>query len=167
MLLALAALPAAHGQLMDRCGDCWCAPGEGGTCPADETGIVDDFDNDLVCVLSTFVMTNSPDFLELQSASGEDCYPFTESTGVLNNAPQTQLPPCVVPSGSSATATSACAYRYNPADTTCKGREYEVMTYDSEAAAVTDGATVTHSGGKFVVMRGQITALQFEIVSPL
>jgi hypothetical protein len=91
------------------------------------------------------VLTNSPSFLDLQSADGSDCYPFPDSVGVLNNAPQTELPPCVVPSSSS---TSVCGYKYNPTDTACKGREYEVLTYDSEAAAVADGASVTHGSGK-------------------
>lgn len=141
--LCLGSLLYAHGQLTARCGDCWCAPGDGNTCPADETGI-DSFDADTYCVLPSFTLTNSPSFLELKSSDGSDCYPFTDSLGSLNNAPQTQLPACVVPSS---TATSVCAYKYNPADTTCKGREYEVVTYDSEADAVADGASVTHSGG--------------------
>jgi hypothetical protein len=133
-----------NGALQARCGDCWCAPGEGGTCPTDESGIVDSFDTSTQCVLSTFVLTNKPSFLELQSTDGQACYPFTESLGVLTNSPQTELPACVVPT---ATNTSVCAFKYNPDNTTCSGRQYEVLTYDSEEEATADSAVVTHTGG--------------------
>ena len=133
----------AHSALMARCGDCWCAPGDG-SCPTDESGIVDSLDTSMQCVLSTFELTNSPSFLELQSADGEACYPFTESLGVLTNNPQTELPACVFPTS---TNSSVCAYKYSPDNTTCAGRQYEIATYDSEEEAVGDSAVVTHTGG--------------------
>lgn len=140
----------AQAALKARCGDCWCAPGTGGTCPTDETGIVDGFDLTVESVLSTFVLTNSPSFLELQAADGSPCYPFINSVGPLDNIPQTQLPACEAPTS---TDTSVCAFKYNPDDTTCANREYEVLTYDSEDAAVADGAAVTHTGGKFEITK--------------
>lgn len=128
---------------MARCGDCWCAPVDGGSCPTDESGIVDSFDTSTQCVLSTFELTNSPSFLELQSSDGQACYPFTETLGVVDNSPQTELPACVVPT---ATNSSVCAFKYNPDETTCASRQYEVLTYDSEEEAVADSAVVTHTG---------------------
>ena len=143
--LFLLSLPlAVQGALKARCGNCWCAPGNG-TCPTNETGIVDSFDTATFSVLSTFVLTNDPSFLKLQASDGSACYPFTDTVGVVSNMPQTQLPPCVVPNSS---ATSVCAYKYNPANTTCADRQYEVMTYDSAAKAAADGAVVTHTSGK-------------------
>ncbi len=136
--------PQLQGALKARCGDCWCAPNEGTTCPTDETGIVDSFNVSTECVLSSFVMTNNPSFLELQTADGKACYPFSGSLGAIDNIPQTQLPACDLPAS---TNTSVCAYKYSPEDTTCVGRQYEVLTYDSEAEAIADSAVVTHTGG--------------------
>lgn len=144
-MLLLSLARSANAQLKDRCGDCWCAPGVGNSCPTDETGIVDSFDVSKQIVLSSFVLTNDPSFLELQASDGSPCYPFTDTVGTVMNAPQTELPPCVLPEENE---TSVCAYKYNPEDTTCVGREYEVLTYESEEDALFDGAVVTHTGGK-------------------
>lgn len=139
--------------LMPRCGDCFCVPEGGvevGTCPhTDTTGIVDSLDPTEYCYLDTFVLTNpESDVLQLQTADGDaDCYPFTTSMGVLNRAPQTQLPPCVVPTPT--TDTQVCAYKFatEDEDITCVGRDYQVLTYDTQEEAVADGAVVTHTGG--------------------
>lgn len=141
-LILLASSPAL-AALKDRCGDCWCVPVDEGSCPTDESGIVDSFDTSSQCVLSTFELTDRPSFLELQSSDGQACYPYTESLGVLPNSPQTELPPCVVPVS---TNSSVCAYKYNPSNTTCAGRQYQVLTYDSEEEATADSAVVTHTG---------------------
>ena len=151
LFLFLWLLTLTQAALMDRCGDCFCAPdGNTTTCP-DETGIVDSLDKSTHCVLESFRLANNifPDFLFLQSTAdggGSECYPFAASIGTIESAPQTALPACVIPPDLSETA-AVCAYKYNDAETTCTGREYEVLNYDSTEAAIADGAYVTHAGG--------------------
>jgi hypothetical protein len=147
-LAAAALITGSNGELIDRCGDCWCvADGGNGDCPTDETGIVDSLvpTSDYL-VMNTFRLTNTPEFLKLQTSDGNaDCYPFTDSLGVKANYPESNFPQCVIPESTDETV---CAYKYNADDTVCTGREYEPITYDSEATAVTDEAVVTHKGGK-------------------
>ena len=148
LFLFLLIVTLTQSALMDRCADCFCVPdGNSTTCP-EETGIVDILDTSTHCVLESFKLANSPDFLKLQSTvDGEtECYPFEASIGAIENAPQTSLPSCVIPPDTTDTST-VCAYKYNDADTTCAGREYEVLNYDSAEAALADGAYVTHTGG--------------------
>jgi hypothetical protein len=149
LLLCLCPLTLTQAALTERCGDCFCVPGSNETCPTDETGIVDSLDIATNCVLDSFQLTNDPDFLKLISSdgSGGDCYPFADSVGVLDRARQTELPPCVIPSADATGESAVCAYKYNAADTTCVGREYQVLTYVSAEEATADGAFVTHTGG--------------------
>jgi len=144
-------MAVTQAALMERCGDCFCSPDSGSTCPTDESGIVDSLDLATNCVLESFVLTNDPDFLKLVSSTGEEeCYPFLTTVGVIEGEIQTELPACVLPAGASTTenSTAVCAYKYNDADTTCVGRSYEILNYDSAAAAEADGAYVTHTGSK-------------------
>ena len=143
--LVLASLLPARGQLQNRCGDCWCAPGDG-VCPTDTTGIRDTFSDD-DSIWGTFQLTNTDaEFLKLQANDGSsDCYPFAESVGPIDRYPSSNFPQCVKPT---TTDTTVCGFLFNEADETCAGRRYQVLTYDSAEAARAAGARVTHSGGK-------------------
>jgi hypothetical protein len=147
-LVLLLSLGVAQSELMDRCGDCWCIyDGESDACPTDTTGIVDSFDNSNV-ILGTFQLTNDPDFLKLQTADGLNCYPFADSVGAIDRYPKSNDPQCAKPASTDETV---CAYLYDSEVTTCSGRSYQVLTYDSEAAAVEAGAVVTHQGGECLI----------------
>jgi hypothetical protein len=149
-LLLLSLLGVAQSELKDQCGDCWCIyDGELAACPADPTGIVDSFDDSNV-ILRTFELTNDPDFLKLQTADGQECYPFADSVGPINRYPKSNLPQCAMPVSTDETV---CAYLYG-AEETCSGRSYQVLTYDSAAAAaaVEAGAVVTHKDGEFLIL---------------
>lgn len=144
VILLLSSLVAtSSAALVDRCGDCWC--GTDGTCPTDESGIYDEFDTATLDLMETFVMTNSPDFLLLQSADGGDCYPFADTLGAQSYSEST-TPQCTF---TEELDTSVCALKYEMNITECSGRSYEIMTYDTEELATADGAVVTHTGGKF------------------
>ncbi len=129
-----------------RCGDCWCItdPADGNTCPTNTVGITDTFSTtDLL--YSTFELTNEPDFLKLQSASGGDCYPFADTAGVLNNYPESDAEQCVIPEEGPETV---CAYIYDSSSTTCEGRKYKVQNFPSESDAMSTNAAILHEGGK-------------------
>jgi hypothetical protein len=44
LLSVVLCVPWTQAALQERCGDCFCAPGTNGTCPTDESGIVDTLD---------------------------------------------------------------------------------------------------------------------------
>ena len=139
----------ASGDLKPRCGDCWCIYyNETNQCPANETGIADTFPASQFQVFSTFNLTN-PDaqYLTLQTTDGQECYPFADTLGKLSSYPKSSLPKCAVPTSTSETV---CAYLYE-AGTQCQGRNYQILNYDSAAAAEAAGAVVTHKGGELVV----------------
>jgi hypothetical protein len=99
------------------------------------------------------LLHNDEEFLKLQSEDGSaQCYPFAASMGVMERAYQTEWPACLIPDAP-ASAAAVCAYKYESSDTetdsdsTCVGRKYQVLNYDSAEEATADGAFVTHTGG--------------------
>jgi hypothetical protein len=141
--------------LIPRCGDCWCTfhgDDELDECPSDTTGIADSFSGAL-SIYATFEQTN--DILKLKTPDGqEDCYPFANTLGPVEDYPESNLPQCDIPES---TDTTVCAYLYEEDDSLtvavveeeCRGRKYQVLTYDSVEAAEAAGAAVTHKGGTF------------------
>jgi hypothetical protein len=147
LLIVLVLLAAsAADELKPRCGDdCWCIfYGEANECP-DGTGISDTFPESF-SVYDTFQLMN-PDasYLHLWTSDGEECYPFANTLGPLNGYPKSNLPQCAIPPQ---TFDTVCAYKFEDG-TDCSGRNYEILTYDSEQLAQDDGAIVTHSGGMY------------------
>jgi hypothetical protein len=148
LVVLLSLVGVAQSELTNQCGDCWCIyDGESDACPTDTTGIVDSFDDSNV-ILATFELTNNPDFLKLQTADGQDCYPFADSVGPIDRYPKSNDPQCAMPVSTDETV---CAYLYG-LEETCSGRSYQVLTYDSAAAAVEAGAVVTHKEGAFLIL---------------
>eukprot|EP00934_Nitzschia_sp_Nitz4_P000779 Nitzschia sp. Nitz4//scaffold172_size47551//4330//5428//NITZ4_007137-RA/size47551-augustus-gene-0.37-mRNA-1//1//CDS//3329538738//779//frame0 len=138
----LAFAPLISGvELPARCGDCWCINGSE-ECPGDVAGIVNYFDDATLEVMSEATLTNNPDFLTLQTADGQSCYPFADLMVAATYA-ESQFPQCALNAGVDG---SVCGYLYDSEDTDCLGRSYEIHTYESEAAALAAGAVVTHSG---------------------
>jgi hypothetical protein len=142
--LSLASL-TAHGELMDRCGDCWCIH-DGSGCPTDTTGIVDSFSNDDV-IMRTFQLTN--EIPKLETADGQDCFPYVDSVGPIDRYPKSNDPQCAKPAYTDETV---CAYLYEEDTEICLGRNYQAITYDSEAAAEAAGTVITHKSGEFDVL---------------
>ena len=146
LLLALAQI-AVIKSLPARCGSCWCIyEGESATCPSPPDGIVDSFDDNAMKFYSTFQLTNSPDFLKLQTSTGQPCYPFANTVGPLSRYPNSNLPQCAEPVSTNETV---CAYLYEN-NTSCSGRKYQIVTYASATAAQAAGAIVTHKGGESI-----------------
>jgi len=128
-----------------RCGDCWCLPEDGGTatCPTLTEGITDTFaPSDEI--YTTFDLLNpGEEFLKLQSASGEACYPFAAQF-VDEEAPyaEANAPECVLPRTGE---TAVCTYKYASSDSSCAGRRYIIDTFPNEELA--SNATIVHAGG--------------------
>jgi hypothetical protein len=144
-VLVLLVSPSSVAELEPRCGDCWCIfDGELDDCPSDTTGIADSFPSQFE-LYTTFEITNADaDYLQLQTDDGEECYPFASTLGPVAGYPNSNLPQCAIPESSDSTV---CAYLFEP-DTPCEGRKYEILTYESVAAAEAAGAVVTHTGGE-------------------
>ena len=146
VLVAILLTDSSNGQdLMGRCGDCWCIyDGEEASCPTDTTGVVESFNGDS-SFYNTFQLTN-PDasFLKLETADGEECYPFSGSVDPITNYDLSNLPQCAKPT---TTDDGVCAYLYEANTTTCNERNYEIVTFPSETAAMEAGAAIQHKGG--------------------
>ena len=131
------------------CGDCFCVPDDStGTCPSDTTGIWSSFPDTFPTLYATFVPTSTT--IELVASDGSsDCYPFADSVGPIDNFDESSFPQCQLSTGSSSSASAVCAYKFAeaPTDTSdCPDREYELVTYKTEAAAALAGSMLVHSG---------------------
>lgn len=136
---------AAEFTNIPRCGDCWCItdPSDGNTCPTDTTGITDTFSTTDE-LYATFVLTNDPGFLKLQSASGGPCYPFAASMGPIANYPESNAEQCVYPEETDETV---CGYVYDNSSPTCEGRKYRIQNFESTNDAMMSNASLLHLGG--------------------
>ena len=141
-----------------RCGDCWCLPEDGGTatCPTLTEGITDTFaPSDEI--YTTFDLLNpGEEFLKLQSASGEACYPFAAQF-VDEEAPyaEANAPECVLPLDLG--DFTVCTYTYASSDSSCAGRRYIIDTLPNKELA--SNKTIVHAGGTcltFVVSIGSL-----------
>jgi len=134
---------SAADALKNRCGDCWCIyHGEYNECP-NSTGISDTFPNSFSIYDTFHLMNPNAPYLSLRTPGGEPCSPFANTLGRLNGYPQSTFPQCDI---SEQTNQTVCAYKYKNG-TQCRGRDYEILTYDNARAAQEDGAIVTHQGG--------------------
>jgi hypothetical protein len=129
-------------DLIGRCGDCWCIPGDDGLdeCPDSGEGITDTFDLEYHMFWNTFKLANEDDapFLTLD----EDCYPFADAIiDPIAGYPESSGPQCTKPAG------GVCGYLFTEEVETCAGRPYEIVTYESRQAAEEAGAVVTHEEG--------------------
>lgn len=145
-LLLVVSSTTTDAELQPRCGDCWCIyNGESDQCPTDQTGIADIFPAETFQIYQTFNLVNADaSYLKLQTADGEECYPFADTLGPLANYPKSNLPLCAMPESTNETV---CAFLYEEG-MACQGRNYQVLTYDSAAEAEATGAVVTHQGGE-------------------
>jgi hypothetical protein len=126
------------------CDDCWCVPdnnGQGG-CPALYPGLRQSFPDEWITALQSFVRAQDNPALLLEP---EGCYPFQDAVNDLpaNLYPQSTGVQCTKPA---VTPTAVCAFQFDTSETTCQGRTYRAITYESSEAAVTDGAAVVHLG---------------------
>jgi hypothetical protein len=154
---SLAVVPSAAQVGADpipRCGDCWCIPEGGtedGTCPTFE-GIWQSFPAAWIDSFTSFeLLASSPPLtLVAEGTDSADCYPFADSVGARpqNNYPESEAPQCKLSSSLSedATTTAVCGYKYADEAASCRGRTYEIVSYESAVAAETDFAVVVHSG---------------------
>ena len=158
VLVLISTATLCRGEdLKPRCGDCWCIWYDDGldSCP-NSTGISDTFPATLA-VYDTLELKN-PDasYLRLRTPDGQECYPFANTLGEVDGYARSTLPQCAIPgftvNGNETTAVASmteavCAYKFQQ-DVECKGRQYEILTYNSTQEAEDDGAVVTHTGGK-------------------
>jgi len=144
--LALMVSPSSATEFMNvpRCGDCWCITdaSDGNTCPTQTTGITDTF-SETDKLYSTFELSNDPDFLKLQSASGGSCYPFAETMGPIANYPESNAEQCVSPEEDDETV---CAYIYDNSSPTCEGRKYSIQNFEGTNDAMMSNAAILHKG---------------------
>lgn len=144
--LALSVSPASAANFFDipRCGDCWCIPEDGNTCPTDTVGISDSFTK-TDALFFDFELTNDPDFLKLQSSSGGPCYPFAEAFGnvAFDNYDESAAEQCVSPDSDDE---MVCAYVYDSSSTTCEGRKYKIQNFPSMNDAISSNAAILHQG---------------------
>jgi len=144
--LALFVSPASGANFLDtpRCGDCWCIPEDGNTCPTDTVGISDSFDK-TDALFATFELTNDPDFLKLRSSSGGACYPFAEAFGNVpfDNYDESGAEQCVSPESDDE---MVCAYVYDSPSITCEGRKYRIQNFPSMNDAISSNAAILHQG---------------------
>jgi len=143
LVLYVSSASAADFVNNPRCGDCWCSNG-GDTCPTTTVGITDNF-SETDKLYSTFELTNDPDFLKLQSASGGPCYPFAENFDnvALSNYEASGAEQCVSPSGDEDTV---CAYVYDKSSPTCNGRKYTIQNFPSKNDAMASNGAILHQG---------------------
>ena len=127
-----------------RCGDCWCIPDDGATCPTDTTGIADSF-SETDQNFSTFVLKKRPGFLKLQSYAGGDCFPFKDSLGVIDDYLESDQDQCVYPEEDDKTV---CGYVYDTTSTMCKGRKYSIQNFAGANDAMGSNAHIVHKGCK-------------------
>jgi hypothetical protein len=90
------------------------------------------------------------DPIHLEAQGGGECSPFFDiaADDFPDTFPEGKAPQCVmVPEQTG----NVCAYKY-PAEGdggSCRGRDYEMISYESEEAAEADGAHLIHrNGGK-------------------
>mmetsp|Transcript_21609 Transcript_21609/g.31756 ORF Transcript_21609/g.31756 Transcript_21609/m.31756 type:complete len:331 (+) Transcript_21609:31-1023(+) len=102
----------------ELCGECWCIPDEGDSCPAFGNGITNKLDQGVVEILNSFALKNE---FELKSADGGPCNPVP-ANGIV-------LPECVGPDIPSGPYVS-CAMKFTGEG--CCGREYELVNYVSD-----------------------------------
>lgn len=144
IISAVLLLPVIASTFEPRCGDCWCVPGNDGTdpCPAFE-GVYQSFDESWPDIYSSFVLTSSPLELVAQDGTSSTCFPFTGAVDEVVKYPESTAPACKKFGGST---TSVCAYKSQDL-TSCRGREYELVTFDTlDEAQEADGVKVIHSG---------------------
>ena len=160
LLLLLWALPSStqalfpHRELQTSavnpvCGDCYCVPEDGSSCPSDTTGIWSSFPESYPTLFTTFVPTSTTIDLVASDGSSAGCYPFADVVGPIDNFDESSLPQCELTTGSDSSSTAVCAYKFAEAasDTSdCPDREYELVTYKTATAASLDGALMIHSG---------------------
>lgn len=148
-----------------RCGDCWCVPGDGESCPDFEPGIWQSFRSFWPLRYTSFQLTSTP--LTLQAEDGSDsCYPFAGSVDSTTvNYPEAQVSPCVLPN-STASTTTVCAYLSDTSES-CTGREYALQDYESEDAAASAGATMIHSGACGVCSNAQDLAVRMQTIDSI
>ena len=132
--------------LQPRCGDCWCIyDGELSECPTEQSGIADTFPASQFQIYESFQLTNpEAPYLRLLTADGEECYPFADTLGPLENYPKSNLPQCAYPESTNETV---CAFLFEAGGTECQSRKYQLVTYDTAAQAEAEGAVVTHQQG--------------------
>jgi len=143
LVLYVSPTSAADFVNQSRCGDCWCSNG-GDTCPTDTAGITDNFSG-TDKLYSTFELTNDPDFLKLQSASGGPCYPFADvfDNVALVNYEESGAEQCVSPPFVEETV---CAYVYDKSSPTCDGRKYAIRNFPSTNDAMASNGAILHQG---------------------
>jgi hypothetical protein len=119
-------------------------------CPAFEEGYYDS----LPAIYNTFVLVDPSNTLPmLKSASNNtDCFPFPSLASQLLNIPQSQWDICAPPPLAD-DANAVCAFVYNVSEpvtniSTCINRKYQLKTFSTREAAVSSGATITHTRGK-------------------
>lgn len=130
-----------------RCGDCWCIPKGGtdqGTCPSFSPGIYESIPASWAISYQSFQLdTAKSEQPVLEDANGNtDCYPFAGTASNITGYAESKNPPCVKPTKTS--DSNVCAYRYETKQ--CKGRTYNMNTYNSSEQALAEGAHVVHSG---------------------
>jgi len=148
LALALSVSPASSADFLNtpRCGDCWCITDsdDGNTCPTDMAGITDTF-SETDTLYSTFELLNDPDFLKLQSADGNPCFPFADTLNNIPvaNYPESEAPQCVSPDEDDDTV---CGYVYDSSSATCEGRKYNIQNFPSMNDAMGSNAAILHQG---------------------
>jgi len=150
ILVAAFTTVKAERTFIPKCGDCWCAYGEGNTCPEFREGLndFDSIDPKVPDAYLSFKLVSEP--FTAKSQDGGECFPFKDATEPLDVYPESYLPQCVLPTPN--TDEAVCAFKFKTAvakDATpesCADREYEAITYESEESAEDDCAIITHKG---------------------
>jgi len=147
LLFALSIYPSSAAEFVGtpRCGDCWCITDTDdgtGSCPTNTTGITDSF-SPTDELYATFQLTNEPDFLKLQSASGGSCFPFKDSMDTIPSYTEAESDQCVTPDDDDS---MVCGYVYDSSSTTCEGRNYEIQTFPTAGDATIASAAIVHQG---------------------
>lgn len=139
------AQPSSSREFTKRCGDCWCIPNiESQECPAFDEGYSETFPSVIIELYGSFTQRPSPNDPKLESADGDPCFPFAD----FPEHPLSERPCCELPFMWNSTE-AVCAYLFPTTVSdifSCHGREYEMRTFESWAAAEAAGADITHKG---------------------
>jgi hypothetical protein len=143
-----------------RCGDCWCVPSDfatDNTCPA-FVGVYQEFPDSYPTLYESFQLTAGAMTLPT------DCFPFADSVGPIANYAESNNPRCTLNNYNESTV---CAYLYDETESTCQGRSYQLVTYDTKADAEAAGAAMVHSSGCGVCSTAQDLATRMRTLYTL
>lgn len=133
------------------------------SCPAYPEGWINGCTSgtsDLADMYASFELVALPEYLEdlpqwdgdshrLVLAAGEECNPFLYHAGPPEDNPWSDLPPCYAQDERFHPFEAVCAFKFTEEVSSldaCRGRAYEMVTYQSWPATVAAGAHVSHLG---------------------